>query len=76
MRILMIVFNVFAFLGGFLLLFWGAFYVIALLCVPFYATFRAITEKEPATKKQYTIVSVTSSFTFLMCGILALLMSH
>lgn len=76
MRILMVIFNILAFFGGFLLLFWGGFYATAILCVPFYATFRAITEKEPTTKKRYTIVSIASSFTLLMCILLTFLMSH
>lgn len=75
MRVLMVILNIMAFFGGIILIFGGLFYVIAVCCVPFYATYRAFTEKHPDEKRRYTIVSIASSFTFFMCFLLALAMS-
>ena len=52
MRVLLFFFNILASIGLLLLVSAGFFYGVALLCVPFYATYRAFTEKEPTTKKK------------------------
>ena len=53
----------------------GFFYVIALLCVPFYATYKAFTEKDPSTKRRYTTTAIASATTFFLIGILVLMLS-
>ena len=75
MRVLLFFFNLLASIGLLLLVSAGFFYGVALLCVPFYATYRAFTEKEPTTKRRYTTTAIASATTFFLIGILSLMIS-
>ena len=75
MRVLLFFFNILASIGLLLLVSAGFFYGVALLCVPFYATYRAFTEKEPTTKRRYTTTAIASATTFFLIGILSLMIS-
>lgn len=75
MRVLLFFFNLLASIGLLLLISAGFFYGIALLCVPFYATYRAFTEKEPTTKRRYTSTAIASAITFFLIGIFVLMLS-
>lgn len=71
----MVIFNILTFLGGVILIFGGMFYAIAVCAVPFYSTYRAITEKDPYEKRRYTIVSICSCFVFFASTLVAFAMS-
>ena len=75
MKVLLIFFNLLASIGLLLLISAGFFYGIALLCVPFYATYRAFTEKEPITKRKYTTTAIASAVFFFLIAILTLMLS-
>ena len=75
MRVLLFFFNLLAFIGLLLLIGAGFFYGVALLCVPFYATYKAFTEKESSTKRRYTTTAIASATTFFLIGILSLMIS-
>lgn len=75
MKVLLIFFNLLASIGLLLLITAGLFYGIALLGVPFYATYRAFTEKEPTTKRRYTTTAIASAVFFFLIAILALMLS-
>ena len=75
MKVLLIFFNLLASIGLLLLISAGLFYGIALLGVPFYATYRAFTEKEPTTKRRYTTTAIASAVFFFLIAILALMLS-
>ena len=75
MRVLLFFFNILASIGLLLLVSAGFFYGVALLCVPFYATYRAFTEKEPTTKRRYTTTAIASTVFFFLVAILALMLS-
>ncbi|EKY10376.1 hypothetical protein [Capnocytophaga sp. oral taxon 380] len=75
MKVLLIFFNLLASIGLLLLISAGLFYGIALLGVPFYATYRAFTEKEPITKRKYTTTAIASAVFFFLIAILTLMLS-
>lgn len=75
MRVLLFFFNLLASIGLLLLVSAGFFYGIALLCVPFYATYKAFTEKDSSTKRRYTTTAIASAITFFLIGILSLMIS-
>ena len=75
MRFLLFFFNLLASIGLLLLIGAGFFYGVALFCVPFYATYRAFTEKDPSTKRRYTTTAIASTVFFFLVAILALMLS-
>lgn len=75
MRVLLFFFNLLASIGLLLIIGAGFFYGAALFCVPFYATYRAFTEKEPSTKRRYTTTAIASAVFFFLVAILALMLS-
>ncbi|MFC2498061.1 preprotein translocase subunit SecG [Capnocytophaga granulosa] len=75
MRVLLFFFNILASIGLLLLVGAGFFYGAALFCVPFYATYRAFTEKDPSTKRRYTTTAIASAVFFFLVAILALMLS-
>lgn len=75
MRVLLFFFNLLASIGLLLLIGAGFFYGAALFCVPFYATYRSFTEKDPSTKRRYTTTAIASTISFFLIAILALMLS-
>ena len=75
MKVLLFFLNLLAFIGLLIFITVGFFYAVALFCVPFYATYRALTEKEPYTKRKYTTTAIASTITLFLIGLLSLMLS-
>ena len=75
MKVLLFFLNLLALIGLLIFITVGFFYAVALFCVPFYATYRAFTEKDPSTKRRYTTTAIASTISFFLIAILALMLS-